>query len=129
MSQNRSNGILMDVCRLPGKFGIGDFGENAFPWIDILDQTGTLDWQILPLNPTGCGNSPDQVLSAFAGNLMFIELEGLLFLGLLTEKDRPHPPDLPSKSVDFEYVVNMEGRDISGCFLGILEGKAGQPLL
>ena len=66
MKLQRSSGILMHISSLPAEFGIGDLGSEAFRWLDFLDQTGTKYWQILPLNPTGYGNSPYQGLSAFA---------------------------------------------------------------
>lgn len=77
-------GILLPVFSLPGKYGIGSMGEEAYRFIDFLSDTGQNYWQILPLNPTSYGNSPYQSPSAFAGNPYFIDLDILLSDGLLT---------------------------------------------
>ena len=103
-AQNRSSGILLHVSSLPGKFGIGDLGKNAYAWVDFLDQTGTQYWQILPLNPTGYGNSPYQGLSAFAGNPLFIDPLGLVQSGLLPKADLSNTLDFPTHKVDFGRV-------------------------
>jgi len=105
MSLTRSSGILLHVSSLPSAFGIGDLGKNAYDWIDFLDQTGTHFWQILPLNPTGYGNSPYQGLSAFAGNPLFIDPENLVALSLLSKEDLIQTPDFPEKKVDFHQVI------------------------
>jgi len=83
----RSSGVLLHVSSLPSRYGIGDFGKDAYRWVDFLDAAGVEFWQILPLNPTGYGNSPYQGLSAFAGNPLFIDPEELVTLGLLVESD------------------------------------------
>ena len=77
MAFKRSSGILMHISSLPSKYGIGDLGKPAYQWVDFLYKTGTGLWQILPLNPTGYGDSPYQGLSAFAGNPLFIDLDDL----------------------------------------------------
>lgn len=105
MTIKRSSGILMHVSSLPGKFGIGDAGKSAYEWVDFLDQTGVKYWQILPLNPTGYGNSPYQGLSAFAGNPLFIDLENLVKLGLITHSHISNHPIFPVQKVNF-YKVN-----------------------
>jgi len=101
---NRSGGILMHISSLPSQFGIGDLGEQAYRWIDFLDETGTQYWQILPFNPPGSGNSPYQALSAFAGNPMFIDLENLVKIGLLNKKALIESPQFPGDRVDYECV-------------------------
>lgn len=80
-------GILLPVFSLPGKYGIGTLGQNAIDFIDLLCDTGNSIWQILPMGPTGFGDSPYQSFSAFAGNPYFIDLETLVSDGLLDEKD------------------------------------------
>ena len=77
-------GILLPAFSLPGKYGIGSMGEEAYRFIDFLSDTGQNYWQILPLNPTSYGDSPYQSPSAFAGNPYFIDLDILLSDGLLT---------------------------------------------
>ena len=80
----RESGILMPVSSLPGPYGIGCFGKEAFKFVDFLADAGQKIWQILPLSPTGYGDSPYQSCSAFAGNPYFIDLDALKEEGLLT---------------------------------------------
>lgn len=80
----RESGILMPVSSLPGPYGIGCFGQAAYKFVDFLAEAGQTIWQILPLSPTGYGDSPYQSCSAFAGNPYFIDLDGLKAQGLLT---------------------------------------------
>ncbi|MBQ7588430.1 MAG: 4-alpha-glucanotransferase [Lachnospiraceae bacterium] len=79
----RKNGVLMPVASLPGKYGIGCFSKEAYKFIDNLKAAGQSYWQILPLGPTGYGDSPYQSFSTFAGNPYFIDLETLIEEGLL----------------------------------------------
>jgi len=79
----RSAGVLLPVSSLPSPYGIGSFGEDARRWVDFLHDAGQSYWQILPLNPTGHGDSPYQSFSAFAGNPYFIDLDTLREEGLL----------------------------------------------
>ena len=80
----RESGILMPVSSLPGPYGIGCFGKAAFQFVDFLSAAGQTIWQLLPLSPTGYGDSPYQSCSAFAGNPYFIDLDALKAEGLLT---------------------------------------------
>ena len=73
----RSAGILLPIFSLPSKYGIGSFSKEAYEFIDFLAESGQKYWQILPLGPTGYGNSPYQSFSTFAGNPYFIDLESL----------------------------------------------------
>ena len=68
----RAAGVLLHPSSLPGPYGIGDFGPGAYTWIDALVQARQKWWQILPLGPTGYGDSPYQSYSAFAGNVLLI---------------------------------------------------------
>lgn len=88
----RSSGILLHPTSLPGQYGIGDFGEAAYQFVDFLAHAGQRWWQMLPLVPTGYGNSPYQSPSAFAGNPLLISLERLIEDGLLTAEDIPPFP-------------------------------------
>jgi 4-alpha-glucanotransferase len=81
----RSSGILLHITSLPSPFGIGDLGEEARAFIDFLHNAGQTLWQILPLGPTGYGNSPYQSLSAFAGNTLLIDPRALISEGWLNE--------------------------------------------
>ncbi|OQA00284.1 MAG: 4-alpha-glucanotransferase [Bacteroidetes bacterium ADurb.Bin408] len=83
----RKSGILLHISSLPGKFGIGTFGKNAYQFIDFLAEAGQKIWQILPLGHTGFGDSPYQCYSAFAGNPLFIDLELLVEAHLLSTSD------------------------------------------
>jgi len=79
----RNSGILLHLTSLPGRFGIGDMGKEAYRFADFLKSVGQHLWQMLPLGPTGYGNSPYQCLSVFAGNPLLISLEKLAEDGLL----------------------------------------------
>lgn len=84
---NRSSGIIMHIASLPGKYGIGTFGKEAYEFGDFLKKAGQRYWQILPLGPTSYGDSPYQSFSAFAGNPYFIDFDLLKEDGLLEKKD------------------------------------------
>ncbi len=83
----RSAGILLPVSSLPSKYGIGCFSREAYEFVDFLSKAGQSFWQVLPLGPTGFGNSPYQPLSSFAGNPYFIDPETLVQEGLLTYEE------------------------------------------
>lgn len=83
----RGSGILMHITSLPGPYGIGTMGRQAFAFVDFLQKAGQSYWQMLPLNPTGYGDSPYQSCSAFAGNPYLIDLDLLIQEGLLTTQE------------------------------------------
>ncbi|KXG78101.1 4-alpha-glucanotransferase [Thermotalea metallivorans] len=83
----RSSGILMHITSLPGPYGIGSFGKEAYRFVDFLEKAGQKYWQLLPLGPTGFGDSPYQSFSSFAGNPYLIDFESLVVDGLLEEED------------------------------------------
>ena len=83
----RRSGILMHITSLAGPYGVGTMGKNAFAFVDFLKQAGQSCWQILPLTPTGYGDSPYQSCSTFAGNHYLIDLETLIEDGLLLEEE------------------------------------------
>ncbi len=83
----RECGILLPIASLPSKYGIGSFSKEAYEFVDQLKAAGQSYWQILPLGPTGYGDSPYQTFSAFAGNPYFIDLEQLTEDGLLTPEE------------------------------------------
>ena len=83
----RGSGILMHISSLPSAHGIGTFGREAYAFADFLAEAGQKYWQILPLGPTGCGDSPYQASSAFAGNPYFIDLDLLAEDGLLEREE------------------------------------------
>jgi len=83
----RSAGVLLPVSSLPSPYGIGNFGEDARKWVDFLHEAGQSYWQILPLTPTGKGDSPYQSFSAFAGCPFFVDLDTLCEEGLLKREE------------------------------------------
>ena len=83
----RSAGVIMHIASLPGKFGIGTFGKEAYEYVEFLFKSGLKYWQILPLGQTGYGDSPYQSFSAFAGNPYFIDFDILNKEGLLREEE------------------------------------------
>ncbi|MBE6958117.1 MAG: 4-alpha-glucanotransferase [Ruminococcaceae bacterium] len=83
----RESGILMHITSLPGRYGVGTMGKQAHRFVDFLQAAGQRFWQILPLNPTGYGDSPYQSCSAYAGNHYLIDLELLVEEGLLQEEE------------------------------------------
>lgn len=99
----RASGVLMHVSSLPGKYGIGDFGENAYKFVDFIYESGLTYWQILPLGVTGYGDSPYQSFSAFAGNPYFIDLNELIEMGLIEKDDiRNYPLEGDKEKIDYE---------------------------
>ena len=83
----RASGVLLPVFSLPSKYGIGCFSKEAYKFIDQLKEAGQSYWQILPLGPTGYGDSPYQSFSTYAGTPYFIDLTTLIKEGLLTKKE------------------------------------------
>ncbi len=83
----RSSGILLPIFSLPSAYGIGTFGSEAYNFIDFLSHAGQKYWQVLPLGPTGFGDSPYQCFSTFAGNPLFIDLDLLAEDGLLNGRE------------------------------------------
>lgn len=79
----RQSGILLHVTSLPSPYGIGSLGKAAYEFVDFLKKAGQSCWQMLPINPTGYGDSPYQALSSFAGNYYLIDLDLLAEEGLL----------------------------------------------
>lgn len=99
----RASGILLHPTALPGPYGIGDLGATARNFIDFLHESGQKVWQILPLGPTGYGDSPYSSFSAFAGNPLLISPDSLVANGDLTEEEIT-PPCFPADVVDFGAV-------------------------
>lgn len=101
----RSSGILLHPTSLPGPYGIGDLGPSAYAFLDFLVETGQRWWQILPLGPTGYGNSPYQSYSSYAGNTLLISPDRLCDDGLLEAGDLADFPSFPEDRVDFDAVI------------------------
>lgn len=83
----RRSGILLPIASLPSRYGIGTFSKEAYEFVDFLADAGVSLWQILPLGPTGYGDSPYQSFSTFAGNPYYIDLEALIEAGFLSRKE------------------------------------------
>ena len=126
MEQNnlmsRSSGILLPVSCLSSKYGIGSFGTKAIEWIDFLHAAKQSYWQILPLSPTGFGDSPYQSFSAFAGNPYFISLDELSDEGLLEKSDYADIKwGKSDKKVDYETIYLNREKVLRKAFLRFKE--------
>lgn len=108
MNFERSSGILLHPTSLPGEYGVGDIGPQAYRWLDFLSECNCGYWQILPLGPTGYGDSPYQCFSAFAGNPLLISPECLLEDNLLHSDDIVDKPDFPKTRIDYPGVISWK---------------------
>ena len=108
MNFPRSSGILLHPTSLPGAFGIGDLGPEAYRFVDFLIAAGQSLWQVLPLGPTGYGDSPYACYSAFAGNTLLISPEQLVTEGLLAQSDLQVADSTSLDRVDFERVHKLK---------------------
>jgi len=105
----RSSGILLHLTSLPGRLGVGDLGAEAYRFADFLARAAQRIWQVLPLGPTGYGDSPYQCFSAFAGNPLLVSLEELVEEGDLTSDDLAvNLPNFPQRQVDFGCVIQYK---------------------
>lgn len=123
MHFNRSAGILLHPTSLPGKFGIGDLGKEAYKFIDFLVKAEQYLWQTFPLGPTGYGDSPYQCFSAFAGNPLLISPELLYEDGLLNKEDLDNYPYLSGSHVDFGKVIQLKTELLKKSFNNFLSIK------
>jgi 4-alpha-glucanotransferase len=105
MLHKRRSGILLHPTSLPSRFGIGDLGNEAYQFIDFLEDSYQTIWQILPIGPTGYGNSPYLCYSAIAGNPILISPDKLQESGLLSPEDLHNFPEFPPYWVDFPSVI------------------------
>ena len=119
MKLPRSSGILLHPTSLPGRYGIGDLGEAAYRFVDFLAESGQSWWQIMPLGPTGYGDSPYQSFSAFAGNPLLLNLDWLAADNLLPREALDEAPTFPTERVEFgavqEWKVGLL-RDLGATF-------------
>jgi 4-alpha-glucanotransferase len=116
MKFERSAGMLLHPTSLPGKFGIGDLGPEAYRFIDFLESAGQTLWQVFPLGPTGYGDSPYQCLSAFAGNHLLISPDKLIEEKLLGESRYKFPSHDKPNQVNFENVINYKDEILKEAF-------------
>lgn len=106
-------GILHHISALPSNYGIGDFGENCYKFIDLIHKNGIKIWQILPLNPLGFGNSPYQPYSSFAGEDIYIDLEDLVKMELINSVSTFQRS---STKVDFDAVRDYKEAYLQNAF-------------
>ncbi len=108
MQFSRSAGILLHPTSLPGRWGIGDLGRESYTFVDRLVESKQALWQMLPLGPTGYGDSPYQCFSAFAGNPLLISLEHLVKEGDINASDLEDTPNFPENEVDYGAVISFK---------------------
>lgn len=108
MRFERAAGVLLHPTSLPGRYGIGDLGNEAYRFVDFLVEARQAYWQILPLGPTGYGDSPYQSFSAFAGNPLLISPDMLVRDGYLPQTAVSTPPPFPADAVDFGWVIDYK---------------------
>lgn len=113
----RASGVLLPIFSLPSKYGIGCFSKEAYQFIDRLKAAGQSYWQILPLGPTGYGDSPYQSFSTFAGNPYFIDLETLTGEGLLTAQECEYGCEgIQEDKIDYEKIYKTRFQILEKAF-------------
>jgi 4-alpha-glucanotransferase len=123
MNYKRSSGVLLHPSSLPGQDGIGDLGPEIYHWIDFLSEANCHLWQVLPLGPTGYGDSPYQCFSAFAGNPYLISPTILLDQDLLKRSDLVDRPAFSQEKVDFGPVIEWKLKVLDRAFTNFSNGK------
>ena len=108
MRFSRSAGVLLHPTSLPSRYGIGDLGRSAYALVDFLERSGQTLWQVLPLGPTGYGDSPYQCFSAFAGNPLLISPDRLVDEGYLPSTAIQDVPDFPRERIDYGRVIDYK---------------------
>jgi 4-alpha-glucanotransferase len=127
MKYERASGILLHPTSLPGPFGIGDLGPAAYRWVDWLAGSGCKLWQVLPLGPTGFGDSPYQCFSAFAGNPYLISPEFLVRDNLLPSDDLIGNLEFDPVKVDFGTLIPWKLDLLERAFLRFTSDLASSP--
>ncbi len=123
----RRSGLLLHPTSLPGRFGIGDLGPAAFVWVDALVRAKQTLWQVLPLGPTGFGDSPYQCFSAMAGNPYLVSPERLVDDRLIDAAELSRAPEFPDRAVSFGPVIEFKSRLLDAAWARFREG--GSPLV
>lgn len=120
MLKQRGAGVLFHISSMPSPYGIGVFDENAKHFIDKIQEMGFTYWQVLPFNPTDNANSPYCSPCAFAGNLLFINPEGLKDMGLIDEKDvKENIYNSTPYTADYEFAKKARLKTLKKAFLNI----------
>src|SRR5215207_6965533 len=129
MNLERSSGILLHPTSLPGRFGVGDLGGEAYKFVDWLAAAGQSFWQIMPLGPTGYGDSPYSSFSAFAGNTNLVSPEQMVETGLLNDSDVQTAPDSEPGRVDYGKVIGYKRALLEKAFVNFkTKLKTDEPL-
>jgi 4-alpha-glucanotransferase len=126
MSFSRASGVLLHPTSLPGRFGVGDLGTAAYEFVDFLEETGQSLWQLLPLGPTGYGDSPYQCFSAFAGNPLLVSLESLVDDGLLHPREIANPPAFAADRVEYGPAIEFKGALLKKAHANFIEGGSDE---
>ncbi len=126
MKYDRSSGILLHPTSLPGPYGIGDIGLQAHQWVDFLADSGCRLWQVLPLGPTGYGDSPYQCFSAFAGNPYIISPDELLKEKLLHTNDIIERPEISNVKIDYGKIIPWKNGVLDRAFIQFERLSASQ---
>jgi len=121
MKQERFAGVLLHPTSLPGNFGIGDLGKQAYNFVDFLESGKFSIWQVFPLGPTGYGDSPYQCFSAFAGNPLLISPELLAEEGLLDSAKFENYPLFDPKKIDYGQVIGLKNELLRTAFRSFVE--------
>ncbi|MCA9735884.1 MAG: 4-alpha-glucanotransferase [Deferribacteres bacterium] len=124
MEFTRAGGILLHPTSLPGPYGIGDLGKCAQNFVEFLHNAKLGLWQVLPVNPTGYGNSPYQTLSAFAGNPLLISLDDLVSHGLLTKDDLHTTLEFSTDRIKYQDVMPFHAEKLHRAHENFRNGQA-----
>ncbi|HKW51918.1 MAG TPA: 4-alpha-glucanotransferase, partial [Candidatus Eisenbacteria bacterium] len=119
----RAAGILVHPTSLPGPYGIGDIGPRAIRLLDWAASAGLSVWQVLPLGPTGLGNSPYSALSVFAGSPLLISPEWMVEEGLLDSETLEEVPEFPEGPVDYERAGKWKERMLRAAWDRVRGGR------
>lgn len=123
MEIGRSAGILLHPTSLPGKYGIGDLGHDAYKFLDFMESAGQTLWQVFPLGPTGYGDSPYQCFSAFAGNPLLISPDLLIEDDLLKKDDVKNHAEFNPKNIDYGEIINWKNEVLKKAYENFKEKK------
>src|SRR5512147_1736433 len=127
MKFKRSSGVILHPSSLPGPYGIGDIGPEAFRWVEFLVEANSSLWQVLPLGPTGFGDSPYQCFSAFAGNPYLIDLDELVDAGLLRPEALAPLAALRPDRVDYGALYRLVWPLLTQAYENFRAGRGGAP--
>lgn len=118
----RSSGILMHISSLPSEYGIGDFGKKAYEFVDFLEASEQKLWQVLPMGPTGYGDSPYQSFSTYAGNPYFIDIEDLYNLGYLEDNDLNYMKEINyDDNLDYEQLYERKTKILQKAYKNFIK--------